>query len=151
MDSGLSWPNSVMLKDRLVCYMSESLSTCEISNYSRDSLMMKTKPWSSFVPYFPFHGIIIICKKSWEHKIQGHEIKHWLIHVDLFFSELLFLVFKRPLEAGSFPPWDWGLRRFYFLLNSVKGFMADECLPGWVLTDSSTRVGWCLRERRVFT
>lgn len=54
----------------------------------------KLQPWflddenqalELFVPYFPFHGIIIICKKSWGHKIQGDEIKHCLIHVDHFF------------------------------------------------------------------
>lgn len=90
MDSGLSWPNSALLEDRRVCYMSESLSTCGISKCSHDSLMMKIKPWSSFVPHLPFHGIIIICKKSLEHKIQGDEIKHWFIHVDLLFLSSAF-------------------------------------------------------------
>lgn len=150
MDSRLSWPNSMMLKVRLVCYMSESLGTCETSNCNHYSLMMKSKPWSSFVPHFPFHGIIIICKKSWERKIQGDEIKHWLIHVDLF-SWAAFFVFKRLLKAGNFPSWDWGLRRFCFPLNSFKGFMADECLPGRVQTDSKLPVcvwSWLVPESK---
>lgn len=139
MDSRLSWPNSTMLKVRLVCYVSESLGTCEISDCNHYSLMMKSKPWSSFVPHFPFHSIIIICKKSWERKIQGDEIKHWLIRVDLS-SWAAFFVFKRLLKGGNFPSWDWGLRRFCFPFNFFKGFMADEYLPGRMQTDSKLSV-----------
>lgn len=48
-----------------------------------------------FVSHFPFHGIIIICKKRAEGKKNsgGDEIKHWLIHVGHFFFSLRFFFF----------------------------------------------------------
>lgn len=154
MDSRLSWPNSTMLKVRLVCYVSESLGTCEISDCNHYSLMMKSKPWSSFVLHFPFHSIIIICKKSWERKIQGDEIKHWLIRVDLS-SWAAFLSLKDSWKEGIFllETEDW--EDFASLSTFSKAsWLMSISLEGCRLTQSSLCVhgaGWCPRARRIFT
>lgn len=99
----------------------------------------KLQPWflddekqalELFVPQFPFHGIIIIRKRSWgqKKKNQGDEIKHWLIHVDhfFFFLRFFFLIFKRPLKEGIFllETEDW---------EGFLPFQLCQRLHGWLV------------------